>query len=54
MIYGKMIILIEIELLKRSSDFIDSLNIYKRFASISKGAIYINDAILEGINFIII
>jgi hypothetical protein len=49
-----MAILAETELLKRSSDSTDNLNIYKRFANISKGAIYINDAILEDINFIII
>jgi hypothetical protein len=49
-----MIILIEIELLKRSSDSIGDLNIRKRFVSISKGAIYINDVIFEDINSTVI
>jgi hypothetical protein len=48
-----MAILIETELLKRSSDFINNLNICKKFANISKNTIYINDAILEDINFMI-
>jgi hypothetical protein len=51
-IYGKIVILAEIELLKRSSDSINDLDIRKRFANISKDAIYINDAILESINSI--
>jgi hypothetical protein len=49
-----MAILIETELLKRSSDSINNLNIYKKFASISKDMIYTNDVILENINFMII
>jgi hypothetical protein len=49
-----MAILIETELLKRSNDFTDNLNIRKRFANISKNAIYINDAILEDIHFMVI
>jgi hypothetical protein len=53
-IYGKMAMLAETELLKRSSDSINSLDIRKRFASISKNTIYANDAILEDINSIII
>jgi hypothetical protein len=53
-IYGKIAILAEIELLKRSSDFTDNLNICKKFANISKDAIYANDVILENINFTII
>jgi hypothetical protein len=54
MIYDKMTILIEIELLKRSSDSIDNLDIHKRFANISKDAIYANDVIFEGINSMVI
>jgi hypothetical protein len=50
---GKIAILAETEPLKRSSDFTDNLNIRKKFASISKDAIYTNDAILEGTNPII-
>jgi hypothetical protein len=53
-IYSKIAILIEIELLKRSSDFIDNLDIRKRFANISKSAIYANDAIFENINSTVI
>jgi hypothetical protein len=53
-IYDKIIILVEIELLKRSSDSINGLDIRKRFASISKDTIYANDAIFEGINPMII
>jgi hypothetical protein len=53
-IHGKIAILTEIELLKPSSDSIDDLDIHKKFANISKNAIYTNDAILENINFIII
>jgi hypothetical protein len=49
-----MIILIETELLKRSSDFINNLDIRKKFANISKDTIYINDIIFENINFTII
>jgi hypothetical protein len=51
---GKIIILTEIEPLKRWSDSINSLNIRKRFANISKNAIYINDVMLENINLTII
>jgi hypothetical protein len=53
-IYGKMIMLIEIELLKRSNDFINNLNIYEKFVNISKNTIYINDIIFEDINFTVI
>jgi hypothetical protein len=49
-----MVILIEIELLKWSSDFINDLDIRKRFASISKDSIYANDVIFEDTNPIII
>jgi hypothetical protein len=52
--YGKIAILIEIELLKRSSDSINGLNIRKKFANISKNIIYANNVILESINPIII
>jgi hypothetical protein len=45
--------LTEIESLKRSSDSINDLDIYKRFANISKDAIYVNDVIFENINLTI-
>jgi hypothetical protein len=54
MIYSKIAMLAETESLKRSSDSTNNLDICKRFANISKNAIYANDAILEGINPIII
>jgi hypothetical protein len=51
MTYGKVAILAEIELLKRSSDFINDLDIRKRFANISKNIIYFYDISFEDINF---